>query len=321
MNVLVTGAAGFFGHHLIAHIHRETDWNVVALVRLSKVGSLRRLSEVADMNRTRIVFHDLRSPINPFIAAEIGAVDYILHVGAETHVDRSIRDPAPFVESNIIGTMNLLNFALRIGNLRCFAYFSTDEVYGPQTEGKYSVEGDPYDCRNPYSASKAGAEQLVTAYDNTYRIPTLITNTMNLFGERQHPEKFIPLVIRKVLDSAQVTIHADPTRTRAGSRHYIYADDAADGFLFCLSQGGRFNIVGAREVDNLTLATKIAEILDKPLEYELVDFHSARPGHDLRYAMSGEKLERLGWTPPTDFDAALEKTVRWTVDHPEWLCA
>lgn len=322
VRALITGAAGFFGHHLIGHLLEQTDWEIVALVRLSKVGSLRRLTDIGLRDRVTVVHHDLRSPINAFVAAEIGQIDHILHVGAETHVDRSIADPLPFVESNVLGTTNLLQYALGLSGLRWFNYFSTDEVYGPILSGRASREGDPYNARNPYAASKAAGECIALSFANTYGLPVFITNTMNLFGERQHPEKFIPTVIRSVWRGDDVTIHADPTCTIPGSRFYLHASDAAAGLVFALGKaeiGQRYNIVGEREVNNLDLAQTVASLIGKPLKYHLVDFHSSRPGHDLRYALSDEKMRKLGWQPPSGFQTSLERTVEWTLHNPQWL--
>lgn len=253
---------------------------------------------------------------------EIGQVDYILHIGAETHVDNSIEDPEPFVRSNVLGTMHLLNFARKQPNLKWFVYFSTDEVFGPAPEGVKYKEWDRYNSGNPYAASKAGGEELALAYANTYKLPLFITHTMNCYGERQHPEKFIPKVIKSVLKGETVTIHADQTKTKAGSRFYIHCRNVADALLFLLDhaeQREKYNIVGEKEIDNLELAKFIAKVVGKPLKYELTDFHSQRPGHDLRYALDGDKLKSMGWEPPKTIEDSLKKTIEWTLEREDWL--
>jgi dTDP-D-glucose 4,6-dehydratase/intein/homing endonuclease len=199
---------------------------------------------------------------------------------------------------------------------------NTDEVYGPAAPGVAHKETDRHRATNPYAASKSGAESLVTAYGNTYRLPHIITNTMNVFGPRQHPEKFIPMVISKVMRGEKIVIHADPTRTKPGSRFYIHAANVADGYLFLMDRwknGEVYNLVGEREVDNLQLAESIALCVGKPLEYELVDFHSSRPGHDLRYALDGTKMKDMGWHPIDTFEQSIAKTVQWYMDNPKWL--
>jgi len=341
--VLITGACGFFGHHLIEHLVLNTDWDIVALARMGKVGSLHRLmqgrvKEAWEDGRVSVVWHDLRSPVSPNTAYRIGTVDYVVHAAAETHVDRSIDSPGEFVVSNVLGTYHMLEFARRylLGNLVWFAYFSTDEVYGPAPPGVFHDETYPYNATNPYAATKAGAEQLVNAYGNTYGLPVFITNTMNLFGERQHPEKFIPLIINNILDNRITYIHASPDGMTPGSRHYLHCRNAAAALLFLLQsplvrQRGRYNIVGDVEVNNLTMVRQVDRFVHEwyqeknsghtppPAAYELVDFHSSRPGHDLRYALDGSKLRRMGFSYPVDFETSLRKTVRWMLDHPEWL--
>lgn len=330
--ILVTGGAGFIAHHFIKKVIDETDWQIVCLDRLDFSGDLNRLSEIIseteDRTRIKVVHHDLRAEINASVASRIGEVDYIAHIAAGSHVDRSIEDPMSFVLDNVVGTTNILEFARHYG-CEQFIYFSTDEIFGPAPEGVFFKEYDRYNSTNPYSATKAGAEELVVAYHNTYNLPAYITHTMNVFGERQNVEKFMPLCIRKILTGETVTIHADPSLTVAGSRHYIHAGDVADAVLF-LIMGGRpdipdhshkcqkFNIVGSQEIDNLSLAKMIAKILDKELKYKLTDFHSARPGHDLRYALSGERMKELGWTP-SELETTLRQTVLWTINNTRWL--
>lgn len=326
--ILVTGGCGFIGHHFVEHLIKNTDWQITVLDRLNYASSgfdrLRDIN-VFDDKRVRIFTVDFIKPIIEGLAYEFGQFDYIVHMGAETHVDNSIANPEPFVMSNVIGTMHMLNFARTQKNLEAFVYFSTDEVFGPAPEGVAYKEWDRYNSTNPYAAAKAGGEELALAFHNTYRIPAIITHTMNVFGERQHPEKFIPKVIRAVENGETVTIHANQDKTKAGSRFWIHGRNVAAAILFLLKtkvtgvKADKFNIVGEREIDNLEMARTIAGILGKELKYEMVDFHSSRPGHDLRYALDGEKMKSLGWSLPMNFDASLRRTVLWMLNNPRWL--
>tara|TARA_X000000950_G_C13710164_1_gene575847 strand:- start:177 stop:887 length:711 start_codon:yes stop_codon:yes gene_type:complete len=232
---------------------------------------------------------------------------------------------------NVVGTAHILDYARKQDNLDQFVYFSTDEVFGPAPKGINFKENDRYNSTNPYSATKAGGEELVVAYENTYGLPAFITHTMNVFGERQNVEKYIPMVIKKVRDGNEVTVHADSDKKIPGSRHYIHAKDVADALLFLLNydlskfkpdQTGakcqKFNIVGKNEINNLELAEFIASVQQKPLNYQLVDFHSSRPGHDLRYALDGTKMLKMGWKPQSAFDR-LEYVINWTLKNDRWL--
>jgi len=335
---LITGGAGFIAHHLIAQILKRTDWEVVSLDRLDFSGNLNRLYDilqefsVEDRSRVKVVYHDLKAAINPLISAEIGKVDYVLHLAAGSHVDRSIDYPMEFVMDNVVGTCNILDYARSLDNLERFVYFSTDEVFGPAPVGVNYKENDRYNSTNPYSASKAGGEELAVAFENTYNLPVFITHTMNVFGQRQHPEKYIPMCIKRIRDGETITIHSDPTKTIPGSRHYIHAEDVADALLFLLFQSKeewnvpdetgakcpKFNIVGAEELNNLQLAQMIADVQGKELKYEMIDFHSARPGHDLRYALSGEKMKSMGWEPKNIRDR-IREVVEWTLENERWI--
>lgn len=345
MRVLITGGAGFIGHHLIHQILQHTNWEIVSLDRLDTSGTLGRLAEVLELNkgweeqadpviqcsliedwkqRLTVVWHDLKAPINDYTAEKIGKIDYIFHLAAGSHVDRSIDNPMEFIMDNVVGTCNILDFARNHLSeyLKLFLYFSTDEVFGTAPEGVFYKEDDRYRSGNPYSASKAGAEELCIAYQNTYGMPVIITHTMNVFGTRQHPEKFIPLVIKRVRDGEKVYIHSNAECTKAGSRHYISADDVADAVLFLVKNfkvGEKYNIVGKRETDNLELCQIIADIMDGELIYEMVDFHSARPGHDLRYALCGDKMRELGWEPSKSLNDRLREVVEWTLENKQWL--
>ena len=335
--ILITGGAGFIAHHVIDKILSTTDWEIITLDRLDFSGNLNRLKEVVDnypkleQKRVKVVHHDLKAQLNPEICATIGRIDYISHLAAGSHVDRSITYPLEFVMDNIVGTAHILDYARKLDSLERFAYFSTDEIFGPAPEGVNYKENDRYNSTNPYSATKAGAEELVVAFENTYGLPSLITHTMNVFGERQNPEKYIPMVIKKARDGDMVTVHANSEKTIAGSRHYIHAEDVADALLFLYkydlssmradetgAKCQKFNIVGKDEINNLQLAEFIAKTQNKALNYEMVDFHSQRPGHDLRYALDGSKMANMGWTPQSAYER-LEKTIKWTLENDRWL--
>lgn len=335
--ILITGGAGFIAHHIIDKILSSTDWEIVTLDRLDFSGNLNRLKEIVDsypkieQKRVKIVHHDLKAEINPQIKLMIGKVDYISHLAAGSHVDRSIKYPLEFVLDNVVGTTHILNFAVNLDSLERFVYFSTDEVFGPAPKGVKYKENDRYNSTNPYSATKAGAKELVVAYENTYKLPAIITHTMNVFGERQNTEKYIPSIIRKARDGETVTVHSNKEKTKAGSRHYIHAKDLADALLFLYkydlttfepdntgAKCQKFNIVGKDEIDNLELAKFIAKIQGKELKYNMVDFHSQRPGHDLRYALDGTKMTNMGWTPKSAF-TRLEEVVKWSLENDRWL--
>jgi dTDP-glucose 4,6-dehydratase len=361
---LLSGASGFVGSHFAEHLWKNTDWHVVAVHRSSIAGDLERLGEVIDRHpewkkRLTIIRHDLRDSIHELVDNRIGEIDYVFHLGASSHVDRSITYPVEFLEDNVKGTVNLLewlrkrnspvNIAMhealvKFGNghiahvkpVKRFLYFSTDEVYGPAPEGVFYKETDRVHPGNPYSASKMAAESFCMAYENTYKLPIIITRCMNIFGERQHPEKYIPLVMKKILSGDKLLIHSDPTKTQPGKRHYLHARNIAAACLHLIDHGkvGEiYNVVGDKEVDNLALAKLIHEYVVEwdsingpttnglpALNYELVDFHSSRPGHDLRYALNGDKLKATGFEYPAHFEESLRKTVFWTLDNRDkWL--
>ena len=213
---------------------------------------------------------------------------------------------------------------------------STDEVFGPAPKGVLYDERARYNSTNPYSATKAGGEELAVSFHNTYSMPIYICHTMNVFGQRQHPEKFIPMCIRKVRNEETVTIHSDPSKTVPGSRFYIHAADVADAMYFLLhltpeqvekvhepDYGGakcpKFNVVGKEEINNLELAKYVAGAEGKELNYEMVDFHSSRPGHDLRYGLSGEYMKSLGWEPRFTLRERIKEVVDWSLANPEWI--
>ena len=338
--VLITGGAGFIAHHLIYYLINNTNWDIISLDRLDYSGNLNRLDNILhnlksdQKSRVKVVYHDLKSEINPWIKKELGSIDIILHLAAGSHVDRSIDYPMEFVLDNVVGTANILEYARQINEsekLEKFVYFSTDEVFGPAPKGIDYKENDRYNSTNPYSATKAGGEELAVAYENTYNLPVYITHTMNVFGERQHPEKFIPMCIKKIRDGQSVTIHSDKTKKIPGSRHYIHAEDVAEAIYFIITSkfesevdfGGakcpKFNIVGSEELNNLELAQIIAKCQNKELKYEMVDFHSSRPGHDLRYSLSGEKMKKLGWQPSIKLTDRIKQVVEWSLNNQNWI--
>jgi dTDP-D-glucose 4,6-dehydratase len=412
MRILITGGCGFLGSHLVEHFLKASPTNdIVVLDKLTSASyGFDRLRDIADnwpggggddvRRRVRVLGGvDLAQPITDGVAQEIGPVDYIIHAAAESHVDNSIVDPLPFLQSNVIGTHHLLMFVRDlmsryrvVAGKREYAAFkrvfviSTDEVYGPapwphpaegttdlrmhENHGMDPVTGafgedSRFRPANPYAAAKAGQEAVAMAYANTYKLPITIVNTMNLIGERQHPEKFVPLVIRKVLAGETVTIHADPTRTRSGTRFYLHCRTLANALGWLIEQdlgrwtiskvegaaadhgmavGGvlhrglplKIHVCGEREISNLELAQMIAGIIRTALKdstgldldvmrratelkYELVDFHSSRPGHDLRYAMDDSLISSMGWVRPMNLEQSLEKTVRWYLANPKYI--
>lgn len=357
MRILITGGCGFLGSHIVEHFLKNTEAEIVVLDKLSYASiGFDRLRDIQIHGergvhanaRVKIIGCDLAQPIPDGVDREVGHVDYVIHAAAETHVDNSIVDPLPFLQSNVIGTHHLLWWLAnknpgpgRVLPKRIFLV-STDEVYGPAAFGD-DVAGFDEDAAfrpaNPYAAAKAGGEAVGMAYANTYRLPVTIVNTMNLIGERQHHEKFVPLVIRRALLGEKVFIHADPTRTHAGTRFYLHCRTYADALRFLMEHDYRIranalgdlqpppndaiplkvHVCGEREISNLDLARMIAGYVGKPLHYELVDFHSSRPGHDLRYCMSDARIRDLGWQRPMNLEQSLAKTVHWYLNNRSWL--
>lgn len=334
--ILLTGITGFVGHHFAEDFLKNTTWDIVGMGRLdySSKDGFDKLRDIHayDNKRVTIFTHDLNTELGEGLIKEIGDVDYIIHLAAASHVDRSITEPVPFVLNNVLSTLMILEYARKLPNLKKFLYFSTDEVYGTAPEGINYKEGDRFNPGNPYSASKASAECVCMAYANTYKVPIVISNSMNILGERQHPEKFLPLVINNALTGGTVKIHSNAEKTQAGQRHYIHARNIANAIRFILERTtetlnqhdaseGRYNVVGEKEYDNLELAQYIAKCVGKPLKYELVDFHSSRPGHDLRYGLDGSKLRGAGWVQPVNIEESIKRIVEWTLrpENRKWL--
>lgn len=324
--IILTGGCGFIGHHVAEYLHKNTDWDIIILDKLSYASmGLNRLRNnlLLFSPRVKVFTMDLCNQITDGIKKEVGNdVNYIIHMAAETHVDNSILDPKNVIKNNISSTLNLLEWAREIKKLEIFFYFSTDEVFGPAPVDTLYKEWDRHRPTNPYSASKSAAENICIAYENTYNIPLMIVNVMNAFGERQHVEKFIPMCIKKILNDELIYIHSYPDKITPGTRFYIHSQNIASAVLFLINNGKigeKYNISGEKEVSNLEIAKLISKFIGKDLKYEMIDFHSTRPGHDIRYGLDGNKLYELGWNPKFDFEKSLEKTVKWTLENLEWL--
>jgi dTDP-glucose 4,6-dehydratase len=276
-----------------------------------------------------VVMCDLTGPISKTTSRRFGKIDEIWNIASESHVDRSIDDPVQFVQNNVSLMLHLLEYAKTV-RPTMFLQMSTDEVYGPAEPGYHHVEWDTIAPSNPYSASKAAQEAICFSYWRTYEVPVIITNTMNIIGELQDSEKFVPLIIKKLLSDEEVPIHVGDDNV-SGSRYYLHARNLADAWVYISNhhvpqrfksgydKPSRFHIVGEREVSNEEMVHLVADILGVEPKIRKVKFHNSRPGHDLRYALDGEKIKDLGWRAPVSFDNSLGKTVRWYLKHPEWL--
>jgi len=331
---MLTGASGFAGSHVLRHLLAETSWQIVCPVTFRHRGNSGRIASALEGNdawheRTKVIMHDLTAPL-PSLADRAGRCDYVIAMASESHVDRSITGPVPFIRNNTDVILSTLEYA-RLAEPESVIVFSTDEVYGPMGDGDAPhAEWSPILPSNPYSASKACQEAIAIAYWRTYGVPVVIVNSMNLLGEMQDPEKFLPMLISKISKGESVPVHGTPGNI--GSRYFIHARNVADALLCILrelppagfpaaSRPDRWNVVGERRLSNLELAQMTAAVMGRPLRYELTDFHSARPGHDPHYGLDGSKLAAAGWKPPVGFAESLERTVRWALSHPEWLAA
>jgi len=324
--VLLTGSAGFIGSHTAQHFLENTDWTVIGLDSFRHKGDSLRVTDLNyDWSRFRTYNCDLAAPISDRLAKQIGPVDHIINMASESHVDRSIEEPVPFVQNNVNLTLYMLEYA-RAVQPESFVQISTDEVYGPAPIGTSFKEWSDILPSNPYSASKAAQEAIAISYWRTYGVPLIITNTVNNFGERQDSEKFVPLVIGKILRGEKIQIHET---NGVGSRNYVHARNHADALLYMLTEltpamypdamyPDRYNITGHQELTNLEMAQLIAEILDMKLDYEIAEVHTSRPGHDPRYDLDGALLASLGWSAPVPLRESLERTVRWTQEYSEW---
>ncbi|MCS3826443.1 dTDP-glucose 4,6-dehydratase [Salinibacter ruber] len=335
--LLVTGGAGFIGSAVVRHLIRETEATVVTVDALTYAGHQENLAPVANHPRHHFEQEDITDAPAMHRLFREHKPDGVLHLAAESHVDRSIDGPAAFVQTNVVGTQVLLEAARtywedqgRPGGFR-FLHVSTDEVYGELGETGAFTEETPYDPSSPYSASKAGADHLARAWQRTYGLPVVITNCSNNYGPRQHPEKLIPVVIRSALDGEPIPVYGDGTNVR----DWLYVKDHVRALLRVLTEGevgDTYNVGGNCERENITVVRQICDILDETrpagstLEtkshHDLITFVEDRPGHDWRYAIDPSKIENeLGWTPQVGFEAGLRRTVDWYVEHREWVRA
>lgn len=318
------------GSHTLRHLLENTDWDIVGLDSFRHHGKLDRVQyQLRDQDQSRYthLVYDLSVPFSDQFAAKLADVDYVISMASESHVERSINDPRPFIENNVALILTLLDWARTNKNIKKFIQISTDEVYGPIVNGGHK-EGAPHRPSNPYSASKAMQESAAYSYWRTYGVPVIITNTMNIVGEMQDVEKYVPKIMQTIEREGVLTVHASSDGT-IGTRFYLHARNQADALLFLLKNHepamypaddlSRFNIVSNIELDNLELAKLVADAMGKELKYEFEDFHVSRPGHDLRYGLDGTKIAELGWKPPVEFYESFQRTVEWTERHPEWL--
>lgn len=329
MKIIVTGGAGFIGSAVIRHLIKNTDHTVVCLDKLTYAGNLASLKEVEDSDRYFFEKADICDRKAVEAIFEKYQPDGIMHLAAESHVDRSIDGPMAFIQTNIIGTYTLLDvsrfYAKNHPNFR-FHHISTDEVYGDlELDGGMFTEETPYDPSSPYSASKASSDHLVRAWHRTYGLNTMVTNCSNNYGPYHFPEKLIPLVILNALDGKSLPIYGKGEQIR----DWLFVEDHARALctVFLTGKPGEtYNIGGHNEKQNIEVVKKICEILDElsprkdGKKYsEQITYVTDRPGHDLRYAIDASKIEReLGWKPQETFETGLKKTVQWYLDNKWW---
>lgn len=324
--ILITGAAGFFGSHMIQEILDNTNWEIIALCRLSSIGDMNRIADFAKTynygNRVKFIYHDLRFDIPEHTRTIIGKVDYIAHIAANSHVDRSITHPKQFFEDNVMGTVNLLEWYRTYNSDAIFINYLTDEVFGPAPEGYDYKEDDRWRPSNPYSGSKCGQGAAGICYQVTYKLPIITTYTMNMFGERQNKEKLIAKAIHSIQNNIVIPIHSkiddNGNVEYVGERHWLHARNAANATLFLFIHGipgEHYNVVGADEYKNDDIVKKIGSFMGKEPLLEYVDFHKTRPGHDRRYALDHSKLYNMGWRSPLDFDSSMRRTIEWTLKN------
>jgi dTDP-glucose 4,6-dehydratase len=320
--LLITGGAGFIGSNLVHHALAHTADRLVIVDKLTYAGSLLNLEGALGTPRVVFIQADIADEAEMARVFADSRPDAVLNLAAETHVDRSIDSPRPFIDTNIVGTLVLLEAAKKFKTAR-FLHVSTDEVYGTLGEDGLFNEETPYAPNSPYAASKASADHLVRAYFHTYQLPVVITNCSNNYGPRQFPEKLIPLVVLNALDGRPLPIYGDG----GNIRDWLHVDDHCAGLLLVLAKGRvgeKYNIGGGSERTNLQVVDAICDVLDglRPQAKShktLKTFVPDRPGHDRRYAIDATKIRReLGWSPRYRFEDGLRETARWYFDHRDW---
>lgn len=334
--ILLTGAGGAIGVHTLVHIMQNTDADVVAIGTFRNKGYYDRITRVCRDNsewrdRIEILIHDLKVPFSTRQVDSLRDVDYVINLASLSDVYDSIENPVPFIRNNVDITLNMLELAREI-KPKTFIQFSTDEVYGPcSVDSNGHKEWETILPSNPYAASKAAQEAIAIAYWRSYGVPVVITNTMNNFGEMQGASKYTAMIQKKLTEGEKVTVHAAGDG-QIGTRYYIHSRNASDAILHILTnlpatlhQAGeidrpdRYNVVGDAQVSNLELAQTIADLMGLELDYELVDFHSEQPGHDLHYGLDDAKLKAAGWVSPSSFEESLKSTIEWQIQNPEWM--
>lgn len=339
MKLLITGGAGFIGSNLIRHvIDRAEVVRLVNLDSLTYAGRLENLAEVEDNPKYVFERVDLRNKEAVLEVFRRHGIDHVMHLAAESHVDRSITGPDDFIQTNVIGTLNLLEASRacwldapaanrRPRSAFRFLHVSTDEVYGSLGPSGCFTESSPYAPNSPYSASKASSDMLVRAYQHTYCLPTLITNCSNNYGPYQFPEKLIPVVIQSVLERRPIPVYGDGMNVR----DWLYVGDHACALWLVLRKGvigETYNIGGGNEWPNLRIVERICDLVDefKPElgggSRELITFVKDRLGHDRRYAINATKIRKsLHWKPEYDFERGIRETVKWYLEHQDWVAS